>query len=226
MVQASRLSKPVTRRSGNRMDANRLSRLGLGDVRIFRRMDVQKAPHTAVHILVDRSPSMSALVAKEGKPVGRRIDLAWEATLALAMALEGIQGVNLGITAFPGKDGEGLSVYGILHHGTSIRSRIGAFGGDLDGSTPLAEALSYAGAQLVQQREERKLLLVLTDGIPDDLDAALNILSRCRTSNIEVTGIGLGIEVDRVFESSVSVQLISDLPTRLNEVCKQLLIAV
>jgi len=141
------------------------------------------------------------------------------------MALEGIQGVNVGITSFPGKDGEGLSVYGVLPHGSTIRNRIGAFGGDLDGSTPLAEALCYAGAQLVQQREQRKLLLVLTDGIPDDLDAALNILSQCRSSSIEVTGIGLGIEVDRVFESSVSVQLISDLPARLNEVCKKLLLA-
>lgn len=225
LVQSSRLSKPVIRRSGNRMDSNRLSRLGLGDPRVFRRMDVQKAPNTAVHILIDRSPSMSAIVATEGRPVGRRIDLAWEATLALAMALEGIQGVNVGITAFPGKDGENVSVYGVLPHGTSIRSRIGAFGGDLDGSTPLAEALWYAGAQLVQQREERKLLLVLTDGIPDDLDATLNILSRYRYSNIEVTGIGLGIEVDRVFESSVSVQLISDLPTRLNEICKRHLLA-
>ena len=225
-VQASRLSKPVTRRSGNRMDSKRLSRLGMGDSRVFLRMDAHKAPNTAVHILIDRSPSMSAIVATEGRPVGRRIDMAWEATLALAMALEGIQGVNVGITAFPGEDGEGLSVYGVLPHGSTIRNRIGAFGGDLDGSTPLAEALCYAGAQLVQQREKRKLLLVLTDGIPDDLDTARYILSRCRASNIEVTGIGLGIEVDRVFGSSMSVERISDLPDRLNEVCKHLLLAV
>ena len=224
LVQASRLSQPVTRRYGNRMDSNRLSRLGLGDSKVFRQLEVQKAPNTAVHILIDRSPSMSALVATEGRPVGRRIDLAWEATLALATALEGIQGVNVGITAFPGKDGEASSVYEVLPHGSTIRSRIGAFGGDLDGSTPLAEALWFAGAQLVQQREERKLLLVLTDGIPDDLVAASNILSHCRSSKIEVTGIGLGIEVERVFESSVSVQRISDLPAQLNEVCKKFLL--
>jgi nitric oxide reductase activation protein len=142
------------------------------------------------------------------------------------MALEGIQGVNLGITAFPGKDGEASSVYSVLPHGSTVRSRVAAYGGDLDGSTPLAEAIWFAGCRLVQQREERKLLLVLTDGIPDDLDEALNVLSRCRFSGIEVTGIGLGIEVDRVFETNVSVQLIRDLPAQLNEVCKQLLLAV
>ena len=226
LVQANRLSKPVTRRSGNRMDANRLNRLGWNDPKVFRRMESRKAPNTVVHILVDRSPSMSALVAHEGKTIGRRIDLAWEATLSLAMALEGIHGVNVGITAFPGKDGEASSVFSVLPHGFSIRSRVAAFGGDLDGSTPLAEAVWFACAQLVQQREERKILLVLTDGIPDDLDAALNILSRCRYSNIEVTGIGLGIDVNRVFESCVSVQLIRELPTRLNEICKKLLLSV
>jgi Mg-chelatase subunit ChlD len=225
LVQANRLSKPVTRRSGNRMDSSRMNRLGWNDPKVFRRMESHKAPNTAVHILVDRSPSMSALVAHEGKTIGRRIDLAWEATLSLAMALEGIQGVNLGITAFPGKDGEASSVYSVLPHGSSVRSRVAAFGGDLDGSTPLAEAIWFAGCRLVQQREERKLLMVLTDGIPDDLDEALNILARCRSSGIEVTGIGLGIEVDRVFESNVSVQLIRELPMRLNEVCKRLLLA-
>jgi len=226
LVQANRLSKPVTRRSGNRMDSNRLNRLGWNDPKVFRRMESHKAPNTAVHILVDRSPSMSALVTHEGKTIGRRIDLAWEATISLAMSLEGIQGVNVGITAFPGKDGEASSVYTVLPHGSSIRSRVAAFGGDLDGSTPLAEAIWFSGCQLIQQREERKLLLVLTDGIPDDLDEALNILARCRSSGIEVTGIGLGIEVDRVFESNVSVQLIRDLPIRLSDVCKQLLLAM
>ena len=224
LVQANRLSKPVTRRSGHRMDSNRLNRLGWNDPKVFRRMESRKAPNTAVHILIDRSPSMSALVAHEGITIGRRIDLAWEATISLALALEGIHGVNAGITAFPGRDGEASSVYSVLPHGFSIRSRVESLGCDLDGSTPLAEAIWFAGCQLVQQREERKVALVLTDGIPDDLDETLDILARCRSSNIEVTGIGLGIQVDRVFESCVSVERIRDLSAQLNDVCKKLLV--
>ena len=224
LVQANRLSKPVTRRSGHRMDSNRLNRLGWNDPKVFRRMESRKAPNTAVHILIDRSPSMSALVAHEGITIGRRIDLAWEATISLALALEGIHGVNAGITAFPGRDGEASSVYSVLPHGFSIRSRVESLGCDLDGSTPLAEAIWFAGCQLVQQREERKVVLVLTDGIPDDLDETLDILARCRSSNIEVTGIGLGIQVDRVFESCVSVERIRDLSAQLTDVCKKLLV--
>lgn len=40
----------------------------------------------------------------------------------------------------------------------------------------------------------------------------------------EARGIGAGIEVDRVFESNLSVQNISDLPSQLNVVCKKLLL--
>jgi len=105
LVQANRLSKPVTRRSGHRMDSHRLNRLSWHDPKVFRSMESRKAPNTAVHILIDRSPSMSALVAHEGITIGRRIDLAWEATISLALALEGIHGVNAGITAFPGSAG-------------------------------------------------------------------------------------------------------------------------
>ena len=222
-IQAHRLSKPVTGRSGSRMDPSRLSRLGWNDPRVFRQMAHRKVPNTAVHILVDRSPSMSALVAQEGNIIGRRSDLAWEATISLALALEGIQGVNVGITAFPGKDGEASSVYTVMPHGLRLRNRVASLGGDLDGSTPLAEAIWFAGCQLLRQREVRKLLLVLTDGIPDDLEAARNVLVRSRISGIEVTGIGLGIEVDSVFERAICVLQIGDLARQLLEVCRTLL---
>ena len=223
LVQASRLSKPFARRSGYRMDSHRISRLGLADPRVFRQMYVKKAPNTAVHILVDRSPSMSALVTSEGKPVGRRIDLAWEATISLSMALEGIQGVNVGITAFPGKNGEASSVYTVLPHGSSVRKRIGAFGGDLDVSTPLAEAIWFAGYQLLQQRQERKLLLVLTDGIPDETDSAIEIVDRCVKSSIEVIGVGLRINVSSVFEVSIEVDSIDSLDLDVISLAKSLI---
>jgi len=76
-------------------------------------------------------------------------------------------------------------------HGSSVQSRVAAYGGGLDGSSPLAEAIWFAGCRLLQQREERKLLLVLTDGIPDDLDEAVTVLGLARISNIEVKGVGL-----------------------------------
>jgi cobaltochelatase CobT len=165
------------------------------------------------------------MVTQHSRTFGRRIDLAWEATISLALALEGIHGVNVGISAFPGKDGEGSSIYTVLPHGYKISQRVDALGCDLDGSTPLAEALWFGASRLLQQREDRKLLFVLTDGIPDDVDAAMDILQRCQDSGIEVTGVGLGIDVERVFESACIVQDVAELPIKLNLLCRDLLMA-
>lgn len=222
-IETNRMTRPLCRSRGQRVDPHRVYRIGLEDPRVFKRQGLRKAPDAAVHLLVDRSPSMSARVSDKGQIMGRRIDLALEACLSLGLALEGLAGVNLGITAFPGKDGEASSVYRILAHGASIRARCKAFAFDLDGSTPLAEAMSYAGAQLLMQKEPRKILLVLTDGIPDDPCAAQKILARCKASGIEVVGMGLGIEVQSVFERALTVRDVSGLGRQLHRALQTLL---
>jgi cobalamin biosynthesis protein CobT len=225
LVQSSRLRKPVAQRTGNRVDGRRLVRLAQGDPRVFVRQSPQAAPNTAVHLLVDRSPSMSARVHADGVVVGSRSDLAWDACLALALALEGIPGVNPAVTAFPGRLGDADSVYRIVDHGMRVRNRAGAFGIGVDGGTPLAEGLWYAASRLLACREPRKLLLALTDGQPNDREAALDILGRCRVSGIEVVGIGLGLAVDAVFDRALTIQRMPDLKARLFDLSRDLLIA-
>jgi len=207
------------------VDGHRLSRIAAGDARVFLRHARQIAPNTAVHLLVDRSPSMSAPVIHEGVTLGRRIDLAWEAAIALALALEGISGVNPAVTAFPGQHGESDSVFRVLGHGARVRQRAGYFGCGTEGGTPLAESLWYAASQLIGCREPRKIILALTDGEPDDEAAARDILSRCGASGVEVVGIGLGIEVDHLFERSITILQMAELRSRLFELSRDLLIA-
>jgi cobalamin biosynthesis protein CobT len=225
LVQSSRLRKPVYKRAGNRLDGHRLFRIASGDARVFMRHARQIAPNTAVHLLVDRSPSMSAPVMHRGMVLGRRIDLAWEASIALALALEGISGVNPAVTAFPGQHGESDSVFRVLGHGARVRQRAGYFGCGTDGGTPLAEGLWYAASRLIGCQEPRKIILALTDGEPDDDAAARDILSRCGASGIEVVGIGLGIEVGHLFERSITIREMSELRSRLFELSRELLIA-
>jgi cobalamin biosynthesis protein CobT len=157
--------------------------------------------------------------------LGRRIDLAWEAAIALALALEGISGVNPAVTAFPGQHGESDSVFRVLGHGARVRQRTGYFGCGTEGGTPLAEGLWYAASQLLGCWESRKIILALTDGEPDDDAAARDILSRCGASGIEVVGIGLGIEVGHLFERSITILQMAELRSRLFELSRDLLIA-
>jgi len=168
---------------------------------------------------------MSAPVVHEGVTVGRRIDLAWEAAIALALALEGISGVSPAVTAFPGRNGEGDSVFRVLPHGSRVRQRAGYFGVGTDGGTPLAEGLWYAASRLIGCREPRKIILALTDGEPDDETAAREILSRCSASGIEAVGIGLGIEVGHLFERSITILQMAEPRSRLFELSRDLLIA-
>lgn len=223
LVQASVERRQRHGRSGLLIDGRRLSRLAVMDPGIFLRGSRRLLPDTAVHLLVDRSPSMSALVTRPQGGAARRIDLAWEATLALTLALEAIPGVNPAITTFPGAMGESTRVYRVLPHGRCLNEVRDHLGCDLDGSTPLAEALLYGASELLATGCQRNLILCLTDGIPDDLDAARTILAHIRASGIEVHGIGLALDVERVFGPSITIADLGELRSALFDLCQSLL---
>lgn len=223
LVQATVERRQQHGRQGLVIDGHRLARCGVLDSRVFLRRTRKHQPDTAVHLLLDRSPSMSALVARPAGGSARRIDLAWEATLALTLALEAIPGVNPAITAFPGALGESTRVYRVLPHGRRLNDVRDHFGSDLDGSTPLAEALLYAASELLGTPCQRKVILCLTDGIPDDLEAAISILEKVRASGIVVHGIGLALDVDRVFGPSISIADLGELRSALFDLCRTFL---
>jgi len=154
--------------------------------------------------------------------MGSRLPLALEACLALTLALEGIPGVNPGITAFPGEhDG---AVYRLLEHGQRVGNRKGAFSLRPSGCTPMTEALWFGAAALLRCREPRKILMVITDGQPDDTLTALDILQRCRDSGIETVGIGLGIDVCHLFPVAITINELEELRTQLFTLSKSLLL--
>lgn len=223
LVQASVERRQRHGSQGLVIDGNRLARWGVLDSKVFLQRTRKHQPDTAVHLLVDRSPSMSALVARPEGGSARRIDLAWEATLALTLALEAIPGVNPAITAFPGALGESTRVFRVLPHGRRLHEVRDHLGSDLDGSTPLAEALLYAASELLGTPCQRKVILCLTDGIPDNLESAISILDQIRASGIVVHGIGLALDVDRVFGPSISIADLGELRSALFELCRTFL---
>ncbi len=223
LVQAETLVRSRPSHQGL-LNGKRLHRLCLGETHIFQRQSAKASPNTAIHLLLDKSESMGYPVSDtRGLAMGSRLPIALDATLALALALEGLSGVNPGITAFPG-DQEG-SVYRLLDHGQRVKQRSGAFSLRADGSTPMTEAIWYAAAALLRCRETRKVLMVITDGQPDELVSTLSILQRCRDSGIETVGIGLGINVSHLFPVAITINELSELRVQLFELSKSILIA-
>lgn len=89
----------------------------------------------------------------------------------------------------------------------------------------MTQAIWHAAASLLGCREPRKLLWVVTDGLPNDPVSTLDILARCRASGIETVGIGLGVEVGHLFPAALVINDLGELRTRLFELSKALLIA-
>jgi cobaltochelatase CobT len=223
-VQSQRLDRSHPAGRGRRVISRKLPQLALGDPKVFTRRVVKPAPNTAIHLLLDKSDSMDEPVwGDKHQSVTNRLSIALEASMALALAFEGIAGVNPGMTAFPGRDD--ASVFRLLEHGERVRAHSAAFSLRAGGTTPMTEAVWFAAAALLRCREPRKVLMVMTDGQPNDILSTLEILQRCRHSGIETVGVGLGLDVSHLFPAAIMINELRELRTQLFELSKAVLLA-
>lgn len=191
LMQGAQQARPVPRRTGKSVDATRLARVPVGEVRVFRRTDPVQRVNAAFEILLDASSSMGTAGADGIKPLRH----AEEATCALLSALDGIQGVTTGAMVFPRSGPEGSDSVGVLkRHDQSFNQAVNEkrFGLTDTGCTPLAEAIWPAAGDLLAAKGQRKVLVLITDGEPDNQDQAKTMIDRCRKSGIEVFCIGFG----------------------------------
>lgn len=219
MVQSSQDNRNHAKRHGLRVATHRLAASQAGESRLFIQRQPRIAPNAAVHLLVDISGSM-------GKPIGegnrKYFHVANEAALALAMALEGIPGVVPAVSYFPGIHKE-VSI--ALLPKQSVRHRAACFDQKPRGCTPMAQAMWFAANSLLTQKQKRKLMIVLTDGDPDDWAATHDIVDRCRRSGFELLGIGIQTRsVEKFFPQSIVINDVKDLKRELFEVTQQLLV--
>ncbi|HGE6135269.1 TPA: VWA domain-containing protein [Vibrio cholerae] len=219
MVQSSQDNRNHAKRHGLRVATHRLAASQAGESRLFIQRQPRIAPNAAVHLLVDISGSM-------GKPIGegnrKYFHVANEAALALAMALEGIPGVVPAVSYFPGIHQE-VSI--ALLPKQSVQHRAACFDQKPRGCTPMAQAMWFAANSLLAQKQKRKLMIVLTDGDPDDWAATHDIVDRCRRSGFELLGIGIQTRsVEKFFPQSIVINDVKDLKRELFEVTQQLLI--
>lgn len=216
LVQASQQRGSRRVRSGRRIDPAQLHKLQSGNARLFRRDAPRQRPNTAVHLIVDMSSSMKNLTAA-GKPMFR---VAREAAMALGLALEALPGVNPGVTFFGAKKTN--PVFSAIRHGQSVKNNTGRFAMAPTGGTPMAEAVWYGAFELVQTKEERKMLIVVTDGESRDVAAIRKVVSLCEASNVEVIGIGIQTSsVSTLFDKHIVIKDAGDLSNTLFKLMEQ-----
>lgn len=175
LLQSQTMKQGGTGRKG-KLDSSCLHRICVGNARVFRREAERIALDVAVHILLDCSYSMT----------GSSMEMARKACFAIIKALSGAKGINLALTAFPAENNEG--VFPVIRHGAS-RQVMPAL--DPYGSTLLAPALWWVMRELLPQKEQRKIILLITDGVPDSVKATHQAIAQCEKLNFEVMGIGI-----------------------------------
>nr|WP_019367219.1 VWA domain-containing protein [Pseudomonas luteola] len=222
LVQSSQRNGYTPGRHGRHLDTNRLYRLVSGDTRIFRRSAERKHPDTAVHLLVDMSSSMDKLM-----PSGEHVyEVARDAAMALALGLEKINGVNPAVTFFCKNSRQ--PVWSVVKHGQKVSRNAGRFSFSPDGGTPMTEAIWYSAFELSKTRERRKMVLVVTDGEPNNVGTCQHVVQLCQRSGIEMIGIGVGkgAKVAGLFASSIQIESVNDLKHTLFQLMSDALTGV
>ena len=210
MLQATRMRDTAPSRHG-RLCPHNLHRLFVDNPKVFRNNSPIPAVNTALHLLVDTSGSMA------GQPIRR----ARQACFAIAHALKAVPGINLGVTTFPAQ-GETYSVTPVLEHGRPCHAN---FKFETTGSTPLTEALLWATQELCKQPEPRKILVVVTDGSPDNPITCAQAIAEV-SRFIELYGIGIWDEhITKLLPGrSAAIYNLSDLSSTLFDMLQNSLI--
>lgn len=201
LVEEAARTKTVTRQRGRKIAKTKLSRLAYWNTRVFQKTVEHTSTATAVHILLDMSGSMRS-----------REVVAAKAATALLMALMSLPKTNPALSIFPATNVKTASEVIVTHgekltHGVNGRfHRFFASGG-----TPLARALAEVVQALALTREKRRIVIVITDGAPDDEGAAKAYLEKMKLSGIDIYGIGIGYDVSHLFENSVTIKSVHEL---------------
>jgi nitric oxide reductase NorD protein len=179
LVRAAKVSRPMRvhrQREGDRFDLEATIaaaidlRAGLTpNPNVYARLE-RRWRDLAVLVLIDASQSTNDIVKAAGRSV---LELERDATSLLAHAMDGM-GDPFAIHAFCSDTREDVHYYRIKDFdtlwGTLAKRRLAGVTGRF--STRMGAALRHAGRDLVACQSYRKLLLLVSDGEPSDIDIA------------------------------------------------------
>lgn len=174
VLQTRSLVKRGTGSVGTRLDNHRLYRPTVGDARIFRHDIPGRTPDVEIMCLMDTSGSM----------YGDSISTVNQTAYAIVKATQSIRGCAVGIMSF---NTTMESVKDMHNPVPPVRlTRMEANGG-----TALGSALMRV-LDCFTEKARRHVVIILTDGMADDLPILSSALDRAEQNAVEVYGLGIG----------------------------------
>jgi hypothetical protein len=170
---------------------------------LFRRRVEREGVETAVSILVDRSGSTDAGAGN------RNLTLLQEELSAcdtIVQALEHAR-VNWRVDAF---DTEVNQIAGWSDGVSTLRANLRRT--ESGRSTRDVLALNGAASELLSRPEQRKVILILTDGDGDNGPEHTRLATaRIESLGVTVIGVGIGVDVSKSYTQYVNVQSVEEL---------------
>ena len=175
-------------RSGRDLEPKKLSRLYVGDTRVFRCEESVLRPSVAMCVLLDRSGSMTREDMRTGSLCAQ----------AIAGMADSVSGCRSSVYAFPGVERQTLlevkrfdePVASCLERFCALRPF---------GYTPVRQSINSAAAQLVSRRESRKIIFLITDGLCSDAELLTDIEQDLKRAGIEIVCLGIGDDIPKIF---------------------------
>ena len=211
LLQSLKLKPKSYGLSGRKLATGRLVKSALGDPRIFRKKIETKEINTAVVVLLDLSGSMAG-----------KCRIAKTAAFALHSTLFGLKSVAVCSMEFSGKSANQPEVNVLVNFGIKPKSE--DFNHHPFDGTPTDTAIWAARALLLQRPEPRKIMLILTDGSPDNDQATQAATKRTMKDGIEIAAIGIVDKNVQIFwDNHKIINSIRELPAAMFGVMEGLL---
>ena len=206
-------------REEGELDFGRVVSMSRGAPDVYRQRQERQAVNTAVYLLLDNSGSM----------VGDPIRTCQESSVVLDMAIQGTK-TNVEITGFTSDFGSKVVLYRYRSFGQKGQAASASLG-NMDqvqlGGTPVSTPLLEGWRRLSQQREPRRIMIVVSDGGADyaDRDAARRAHDFVVAQGCVVLGIAVGAdrEMRQWCDNVQSIKSMDDLPVALANLVKEAL---
>jgi len=173
LLEQDKFEQWVPSKSGSRLRRSTVGLYDAGVETVFERRDELPVVDADIEVTFDISGSMS----------GGPLQAAKVATIAIGDALFGFDGVKYEVTAFD------TAVFTFSPNWRVARQQIA--GVPANGGTAYAPALYRGFDRLLASESSRKLLFLITDGDPSDMDAARDMVQYAVNRGVHIFGLSI-----------------------------------
>lgn len=212
ILQSQVMNRRITAHSGKRLDKTMLAKHRT-TTKIFVK-ELEKPGHdTAIDLLLDMSHSMRS---------ANRANVAFQSACILAQTLAQVRGVAVQISGF-------LDEKYVIIKAFNQRldmNVLGALASRVDGGTLLSGGFTSSTAQLLQRKERRKVVWMITDAEVSDMqkEQIRQQSERLKRMNVLSTGIGIGADASLPLPCFKTVNAITDLPKAVIDIARSILL--